>query len=192
MAITSAGLGSGLDINGIITKLMQVESQPFTAMATKEASYQAKLSAFGSLKGALSTLQTAAQTLKNTTTFTGMSASSTDSSVVSVAATSSAAAGTHSISVTQLAKYHAVRSNTNYTATTILSPPVRLSIKIGSGTAVDVTIDSSNNTLDGISAAINNANTGVTASIINDGTTNRLVLDLQDQRLDGRHRRRHE
>ncbi len=116
--ITSAGLGSGLDINGIITKLMQVESQPFTAMATKEASYQAKLSAFGSLKGALSTLQTAAQTLKNTRTFTGMSASSSDSSVVSVSGSSIAAAGTHSISVTQLAKFQSVRSNDNYAATT--------------------------------------------------------------------------
>lgn len=175
-SITSAGLGSGLDIEGIITKLMQVEAQPLTALATKEASYQAKLSAFGSLKGALSSLQTAAQTLKNTTTFTGKSASVSDSTVLTASAASTTAAGSYSISVTQLAKFHAVRSNTNYAATTDTFNTGTLSISVGSGTAVNVTIDSSNNTLAGIRDAINGANTGVTASIINDGTTNRLVL----------------
>lgn len=180
-SITSAGLGSGLDIEGIITKLMQVEAQPLTALATKEASYQAKLSAFGSLKGALSSLQTAAQTLKNISTFTGMSATSSDNTVVTVSATSTAAAGAHNINITQLAKYHALRSNTNYAATTSTFNTGTLSITVGAGTAVNVTIDSNNNTLAGISAAINAANAGVTASVIAaddgvGGTTQRLVL----------------
>jgi flagellar hook-associated protein 2 len=179
--ITSAGLGSGLDINSIISKLMQVESQPFTAMATKEASFQAKLSAFGSLKGALSTLQTTAQTLKTTTTFTGMSASSSDSSVLSVSGSSIAVAGTHSISVTQLAKFQAVRSNNNYAAATDTFNTGSLAIQIGSGAAVNVTIGSSNNTLAGIRDAINAANAGVTANIVlaDDGvggSTYRLAL----------------
>jgi flagellar hook-associated protein 2 len=174
--ISSAGLGSGLDINGIISTLMQVEAQPLTALQTKEASYQAKLSAFGSLKGALSSLQTAAQTLKNTTTFTGKSASVSDSTVLTTSASSTTAAGSYSISVTQIAKFHAVRSNTNYAATTDTLNTGTLSIAVGSGTAVNVAIDSGNNTLAGISAAINAANAGVTASVINDGTANRLVL----------------
>ena len=108
--ITSAGLGSGLDINSIISKLMQVEQQPFTAMATKEASYQAKLSAFGSLKGALSSLQAAAQTLKTATTFTGKSASMSDSTVATASASASATAGSYDIDITTLAKAHSVRS----------------------------------------------------------------------------------
>lgn len=174
--ISSPGLGSGLDINGIITKLMQVESQPLTALATKEASYQAKLSAFGSMKGALSSLQTAVATLKNSSTFTGKSATSSDSAVLTATATSEAAAGSYTISVTQLAKYHAVRSNTNYAATTDTFNTGTLSITIGSGTAVDIPIDGTNNTLAGIRDAINDADAGVTASIINDGSTNRLVL----------------
>lgn len=187
--ISSAGLGSGLDINGIITRLMAVESQPLTTFAKKEAGFQAKLSAFGSLKGALSTLQTAAQTLKNASTFTGMTATSSDSTALTVSASSTAAAGTHSISITQLAKYHSVRSDTNYPASTDTFNTGTLSITIGTGAAVNVTIDSSNNTLAGISAAINAAKVGVTASVINADivpapvnppyTTNRLVLTSQ-------------
>lgn len=175
-SITSAGLGSGLDIEGIISKLMRVEGQPLTALATKEAGYQAKISAFGALKGALSAVQTATKTLATGTTFTGKSASSSDSTVLTASATSTAAAGSYSISVTQLAKFHAVRSDTNFAATTDTFNTGTLSIAIGGGTAVDVTIDSSNNTLAGIRDAINDADAGVTASIINDGTTNRLVL----------------
>jgi flagellar hook-associated protein 2 len=155
---------------------MAVEQQPLTMLATKEASYQAKLSAFGTMKGALSALQTAAQTLETAATFTGKSASVSDSTVLSASAANTAAAGSYSISVTQLAKFHAVRSNTNYATTSDTFNSGTLSITIGSGTAVDVTIDSSNNTLAGIRDAINGTDAGVTASIINDGTTNRLVL----------------
>lgn len=175
-SITSAGLGSGLDIEGIISKLVAVESQPLNSLAIKEAGYQAKISAFGALKGALSALQTTAKTLAMGTTFTGKSAASSDSTVLTASATSTAAAGSYSISVTQLAKFHAVRSDTNFAATTDTFNTGTLSIAIGGGTAVDITIDSGNNTLAGIRDAINDADAGVTASIINDGTTNRLVL----------------
>lgn len=174
--INASGLGSGLDVNSIVSQLMAVERQPLTVLASKEASFQAKLSAYGTLKGALSSLQTAVQALKSPGTFTGKSATVSDSTVLSATATSSAANGTHSISVTQLAKFHSVRSNTNYAATTDTFHTGTLSIKIGSGTPVDIAIDGTNNTLGGIRDAINTARTGVTASIINDGTTNRLVL----------------
>ena len=171
--ITSAGLGSGLDINGIITKLMQVESQPLTAMASKEASYQAKLSAFGSMKGALSSLQTAAKTLATTSTFTNMSASSSDGTLFSVSASIAAKAGSYDIGVTTLAKANSVRTNVNYGTNTFDSGTLR--ITIGTGTPQDITLTGTN-TLSGIRDAINGAATGVTATIVNDGTADRLVL----------------
>jgi len=174
--ISASGLGSGLDINGIISKLMEVERRPLGALVRKEASQQAKLTAFGSLKGALSALQTAAAALKNASTFTGMSATLSDSTVLTASASASAAAGTYNIDVTRLANFHALRSNTDYTTTTDTFSQGTLSIAIGGGTAVNVTINASNNTLAGIRTAINEANAGVTASIVNDGSTNRLVL----------------
>ncbi len=174
--VTSGGIASGLDVNGIVSKLMALEQQPLTTLANKEADYNAKLTAYGSIKGALSNLQTAAKALAATGTFTGNTASVSDTSVLAASASSTAAAGTYNLSVTQLATAHTVRSTTNYAAITDTFNTGTLAISINGGTAVNVTIDSSNNTLAGIRQAINNANAGVTATIVNDGTTNRLLL----------------
>lgn len=184
-SITSLGTGSGIDLEGMVRKLMAVESQPLNALAAKEASYQAKLSAYGSLSGALSSLQSAAKTLATAGTFTGKAVNVSDTTTLTATVNSSATPGTHSISVTQLAKFNAVRSNVDYAATTDTFTTGTLSIQTGSGTPVDITIDSSNNSLAGIRAAINQANAGVTASIINDGTTNRLVLTSKSLGTDG-------
>lgn len=180
--ISSPGIGSGLDINGIIGNLMAVESQPLTAMATKEASYQAKLSAFGSMKGALSSLQSAAASLKNTSTFTGMSAASSDSTLFSVSATSDAAAGSYDLSVTTIAKSHAVRTNVDYGSDTFDSGTLR--IAVGTGTPVDIDLSDVGSLAD-IRLAINEADAGVTATIINDGTADRLVLTSGTTGSDG-------
>ena len=175
-SISSPGIASGLDVNGIISKLMALEQIPLTKLDTKEADYNAKLTAYGSLKGALSSLQTAALALATPSTVTGKAASVSDTTVLAASASSAAAAGSYSLSVTQLATAHTVRSNTNYAATSDTFNTGTLAITIGGCSPVNVTIDGSNNTLAGISQAINNANAGVTATIINDGTTNRLVL----------------
>lgn len=63
--LSSTGLGSGIDINGLVTKLMSVEQRPLALLQTQEAAAQAKISAYGSLKGAVAGLQSAAQTLAN-------------------------------------------------------------------------------------------------------------------------------
>lgn len=179
-SISSPGLGSGLDVSSLITKLMAAESLPLNALAKKEASYQAKLSAFGSMQGALSSLQTAAQTLKSTSTFTGKSASVTDSTVLSASAVLTAESGTYDVSVTQLAKNHIVRSNVAYELTDTFSGG-SLDIRIGSdsggagGSLTSVAI-ADGSTLIEVKDAINNAGAGLKASIVNDGTTTRLIL----------------
>ena len=83
MAIQSTGIGSGLDVNNLISKLMQVESQPLVALAKKEASFQAKLSAYGSLKGAVSAFQNSLTALNTPSTFQTLAGSSSDSTVLS-------------------------------------------------------------------------------------------------------------
>ena len=177
--ISSPGLGSGLDVNSIITQLMQVESQPLTALTKQEASFQAKLSAFGSMQGALSSLQTAARTLKTTSTFTGKAASVTDSTVLTATAVLTASAGTYDVGITKLAKNHIVHSNGNYELTDTFNGG-SLAIQIGStngvgGTTTNVAI-ADGSTLTQIRDAINNAEAGVKASVVNDGTTNRLIF----------------
>ncbi|MDO9243640.1 MAG: flagellar filament capping protein FliD [Rhodocyclaceae bacterium] len=173
--ISSPGLGSGLDINGIVSSLMRVESQPLTALATKEAGQQAKLSAYGSLKGALASLQMAARTLMTGSTFTGKSAVSSESLAVTASALNTAAAGSYNIETITLAKKHSIASQTPYADNTATFNTRTLTIKVGT-TSKDIVIDANNNSLAGVRQAINDANAGVTATIVNTGTTNRLVL----------------
>jgi flagellar hook-associated protein 2 len=168
-------VGSGLDVNGIVEKLMENERRPLAIYDKKQSSYKTKLSAYGVLKSNLDSLKSAATVLSTDSTFTSNTAAVSDSTVLSASA-STAAAGSYSISVTQLAKFHTVRSNTDYAATTDTFNGGTLAISIDGGAAVDVTIDGSNNTLAGIRQAINDASAGVTATIVNDGTTNRLIL----------------
>jgi flagellar hook-associated protein 2 len=181
-SISSPGIGSGLDINGIISKLMSVESRPLTQFATKEASFQAKLTAFGTLKGALSSLQTAALALTKTDTFTGMSASSSDGTLFSASASSSASTGNYDLAVTTIAKAHSLRTHVDYGSSTFDSGTLR--IQIGSGTAVDINISSAS-TLSQVSQAINDAKAGVKATVINDGTADRMVLTSETTGIAG-------
>jgi flagellar hook-associated protein 2 len=174
--LSSLGTGSGLDLQGILTKLMTVEQQPLTTLTNKTTVLQSKLSAFGTLKGTLSALQLTAQSLSSSATFNPVSASLTDSSVLAASASSGAVPGSYAISVGQLAQAQVLRSNTNYAATTATFNTGSLAISVGGATATNITIDSSNNTLSGIRDAINTAKAGLTASIVNDGTTNRLLL----------------
>lgn len=175
-AISAGGIGSGLDVNGIVEKLMEIERKPLATFDAKQNTYQTKLSAYSILKSNLGSLQTAATTLATASTFTSKTATVSDSTVLSASASTAVAAGSYSVSVTQLAKYHAVRSNTDYGATTDTFNTGTLAISIGGGGAVNVVIDGSNNSLSGIRQAINDAGAGVTATIVHDGTTNRLLL----------------
>lgn len=109
-AITSLGVGSGLDLEGMITKLMQIEQQPVLALQKKESSYQSRISAIGSLTGSLAALQTAAAALTPSSgqtaadKFTSYSASVADSNVATATAAKGAVAGSYSLEVTSLAK----------------------------------------------------------------------------------------
>lgn len=174
--ITSLGTGSGLDLQGILAKLMTVEQQPLATLAKKEASFQAKLTAYGTFKSSLSTLQTSAQKLADAATFTSATATVADTTLLSASASSGAATGTYSVSVGQLAQAQVLRSNTDFATTAVTFNTGTIAISVGGATAVNVTINSSNNTLAGIRDAINAVSTGATASIVNDGTTNRLLI----------------
>ena len=266
---TTAGVGSsGLDVNSIVSQLMAVERQPIAKLDRKEASYQAKLSAYGSVKGAVASFQTAVQGLNSTSRFQAIKATPSDTTVFSASASSIAVAGSYSLEVTSLAQaqkliaagqtsstaaigaaatttvtfdFGTITGNTfNATtgkygtalsgvSTTDLSPNITVdstsNLAVGaaiSGTGIpagatiasitdathfvisaaatatgnpvdvqadatfassgsgikNITIDSSNNSLQGIRDAINAAKIGVTATIINDGGASPYRLAL--------------
>lgn len=192
--VSLPGLGSGLDIDSIVKKLMEVEQQPLVKLGRNEAVQQAQISAYGSVKGALSTFQTSIKGLVNTDLFTGLKGTLTDSSIASVTTTPSAAAGNHQIEIMSLAQAQKIKSETFALPTTTVGGG-KIKIEFGTynpdGTFTGnpsktktVEIDSSHSTLADIRTAINNEKVGVTASIVNDGGGNRLVITSNNTGLE--------
>lgn len=200
MTISSPGIGSNLDVNSIVTQLMAIERQPVTLLDRKESTFQAQLSAYGSVKGAMSSFQGAMSSLASLTRFQGYTANSTDASIVAAGAANSAVGGSYSVEVTALAQAQKLTAVGQASITDAIGSGATTTLTFDFGTisggsfnsftgvytgaafastgTKTVTIDSTNNTLSGIREAINNAQIGVTATIINDGGTSpyRLVL----------------
>jgi len=201
MAITSSGIGSGLDIELLVTQLMAAERAPTeNRLISRSTEFAGQLSAFGALKGALSGLQSSLSGLQQLSTFTGRNATVSDADVLSASASNSAAAGSYAIEVSGLAKAHSLASG-SYTSASDVVGEGELSFRFGTTdytspdpgpesydgftvnadkAAASITIDSSNNTLQGIRDAVNNADIGVSASIINDGSGFRLLFASTD------------
>jgi flagellar hook-associated protein 2 len=189
MAISSPGVGSGLDVNGLVSQLMALERRSVTAIDSKEAKYQAQITAYGTLKGALSTFQSAVASLASASKFSTMKAGVVDNTVAAVSA-SSAMEGTYSLEVQTLAKAHKLKSTT-FAATSTTVGTGKLTISFGTydgdtftvnpdKASKDITIGAAQSSLAGIRDAINSANAGVTASIVNDGTGYRLTVSSKD------------
>ncbi|PTT76217.1 flagellar hook protein [Pelomonas sp. HMWF004] len=190
--ISSLGIsGSGLD-ETVITKLMAVERQPITQLSTKTEGLKTQLSAFGKVQSALSTLRDAAAKLTKPDTWGGSLATSSDPTTVSVSAGTGAAIGNVSVEVKALAQSQTLVSGTPYASSTTTVGQGSLTITLGAwatdadgnttftdkagATAVTIEIGEGQSTLAGIRDAINGANAGVTASIVNDANGSRLTL----------------
>lgn len=180
MAISAAGIGSGLDINGLVSQLMVAESKPLDILKAQERQFDTKLSAYGSLKSAISTFQTAMKDLAGSTGgFSAQTVTATHSEILSSTADGTAAAGVFSIEITQLARQQKLTSAGIADATVPLGSG-SLNIQVGVNAAISVT--PTDYSLQGIRDAINASDAGVTATIVNDGTANgnHLVITSKD------------
>lgn len=179
--LSATGLGSGLDINSLVSQLVAAERVPQQGVidaARSKASTQ--LSAFGSLKSSLSALRTAMSALQSGTAFNSRTATSTDAAVFTASAGSGAGSGSYTVEVQQLARAYKAASAPVASASTAVGTGT-LTLAVG-GPSLNITIDSSNNTLAGIRDAINQAagNPGVTATLINADGGTRLVLTSRE------------
>lgn len=181
MAISAAGVGSNIDVNGLVSQLMALERRPLDMLNQKKSDYNSELSAYGKLKSDLAALQSAVGQMQYGSSFQVFAATPADTTIFSATADSTAIAGTHSVTVGQLAQAQKlVTASFADTGTTQLGTGT-LAISNGAS-SFNVTIDTTNNTLSGIANAINSAsgNFGVSATILNDGTGYRLVLSPND------------
>lgn len=187
MAISAAGVGSGLDVGGIISQLMAAERQPLTRLQTQQKSYQSKLSAFGQLQSAMSKLQDAAATLAKSSTFSATTASAGDTKAFTASSTTSAQTGSYNIEVQQLARAQRVATSAT-TAPTVGEGSLTISLgryaEDGSFTAAadgEKTISvAAGASLADLRDAINGADAGVSAQIINNGTVDQLVISSKE------------
>ena len=173
MGISAAGMVSGLDVDGLVTSLMSVERAPLQNLQSKQASFNSKVSAFGTLKSAVSTFQAAVKALSGDA-LQALTATSSKAEVIGASATKGggAAAGSYAIEVRQLAQSDKLVSS-RVDAGTKFSGSGSMDITIGGKTTTLTLTDA---TLAGVSSAINKANAGVTVTIMNDGTHDRLVI----------------
>ncbi len=176
--ITSTGIGSGLDISAIVSSLTTAYGAAQTAqLDSQQTTVDAEVSAYGSFTSALDTLQSSLSALETPSKLAGFDATVADSTVASATTTSDAVAGQYSLQVDNLATSATLTSAPVASATSTVIGTGTLTIASG-GSSASITIDSSNDTLSGIAAAINSAanNPGVTASIITTTDGARLVL----------------
>lgn len=173
MSISVGGLVSGLDTNGIVAQLMDLQQQPIKKLQTKQAGYNVELTTYGSLQGQLSKLKTDLQGLDSVEDLTSFSASSGNNSLFTATVDKTATAGSYDITVQQLAKAHKVTSG-GFSKEELVGEGT-MHLKVGSGTAIDIAV-SATNTIADVAKAINDAKAGVKAAVIFDGTSYFLTL----------------
>ncbi len=193
MAISAPGIGSNLDVNGIVTQLMAIERQPLTQLQSRTQAFQTKLSAYGTLKGSLSTFQTALKELSDGSKFSAAKGTLAEASIAGVTVNGSKAVpGNYTLEVERLAQQHklyAAAAADSFAAIGSGSITIQFGTYDSGGNtftvnaskaAQTITIDSSQSSLAGIRDSINAANIGVSASIVTDNAGARLVFTSKD------------
>jgi len=159
----AAAGGSVINVSSLVSQLVAATQAPQEALINnKTQAVTAQISALGELKGSLSTFQSSLSTLDTPSAFDAQTANSSDPTVFTATATAGAPVGTYSVAVTQLAQAQQLLSGAP-----VAVGAGTLQLSLG-GASFNVTIGSTDATLDGVAAAINSAagNPGITATVL--------------------------
>jgi flagellar hook-associated protein 2 len=186
--ITSLGIGTGTDLNAIVTQLVAVERAPLRQLQQQATKINTEISAFGKVQSLFSALQDASNKLNGAGLWNQSNAVSGSDSAVGVVGGASAAAGNYSVSVQSLASSQTVASSTTYANSSALVGAGSLSIQMGSwdtgntaftaksgSAALSITLTATD-TIQNLRDKINGAGAGVTASLVTDATGVRLAI----------------
>ncbi len=202
-AISSLGVGSGLDLSSLVNGLIEAERAPVSnRLNQKEASLSAELSGFGLLRSSLSQFQSSLGGLQSSTAFDAKSISLSSDSTFSASVENFADVGSYSVEVTALARAQSLASSaatafatvddvigdgtlTIQFGTTTTTPSYAFTPDAGqSPQVIDVSAANGNNTLSGLRDYINDNDLGVFAAVVNDGSGYRLVLTSENTGAD--------
>lgn len=189
--INKIGGGSGINTGSLINDLVELNRAPEQQrLDRREELLQAQISDFGLLRSAMGELESAVEAVSNRDTFDAKAVSVPDTSLLSFTKLEAKAqAGNYQLQIEQTAQAHSLSSAAVADADSPLGQG-EITLQFGNWnaaldnfdvnpdrTGVSITLDESNNSLTGLRDAINSANVGVQASIINDGTGYRLLLN---------------
>ncbi|MBI5258696.1 MAG: flagellar filament capping protein FliD [Burkholderiales bacterium] len=192
-AISSAGLGSGLDVNSIITSLMKVEARPLDMLKQQASTLNTQISTYGKVQSYFSTLKDKANALSSGTLWDSTTATASDTTSIKVSAGAGATAGNYAVTVGTLAKSQTVVAAAQASSSVDLGAGM-ITIELGTwsgspidtftaksgATPVSVDIPEGAATLADVRDAINAANAGVVASIVTDASGARLSIRSKD------------
>ncbi|MDD3764946.1 MAG: flagellar filament capping protein FliD [Nevskiales bacterium] len=185
-SISSAGIGSGLDVNSLVAQLVAAERTPSaTRLSTAQSKINVQISAFGSFKGVLSGLKSTLDALKSDGAVAALKATSSDEAVFTASATADAAPGSYDIEVVSLATASKQVSAAYAGGPTTALGAGDVQISVGAN-AFTVSLTSGSDSLADLRDAINNAadNTGVTATLVNETNGTRLLLTSNETGTD--------
>lgn len=178
--ITSLGVGSGLDLTGMLEDLEEIENQQLDIIQDKIDTYEAKTGGYDTLLSALETFSEATEALTDADLYTSKEAS--DNTAFSTEVTSDAETGSYTIYVSQLATAQSLVSGTTVsdTSTAQSDADSTLTITVGD-TTTEISLTADQTSLSGLVDAINSASAGVTASVIQSGDSSyQLVVTSDD------------
>lgn len=200
--ISVSGLGSGLNVSDIVSQLISADSVPLTNLAKQATKIQAHISNLGTLKSAYSQFQGALQSLANPnsqTALRGLTASSSDTSILSASVSGDTPLGTYNVTASTLATRQSLVSNTGSVSATAALTTTASTLSINLGTISGATADANGqfsdatfttaegatpfqisipagSSLNDIAKAINKTGSGVSAGVVYDGSKYRLTL----------------
>ncbi len=182
--ISSLGIGSGVLTSDLVDQLVAAERKPTQArLDFNQQKTEALISAYGAFRSAITELRLPMRQLSSAESLMAFSATSSNDDIEVTVDSTQAKRGSYSVVVDQLAQAQSLASGTFTDKDTATLGTGTLTLNVG-GESKDLTIDSSNNTLQGLADEINDADIGVSAGIIDTGNGYRLVLSAEETGVD--------
>jgi flagellar hook-associated protein 2 len=174
-----SGINSKLDTTAIIDAMLTYDKQNVTLLQYNQTVKTNQITTYQAINTRLLAFQTQAGVLARADTFDATKISVSDEDYLTATAGSNVGLGTYSLNIAALAQNHQIASQGFSKEEAAKIGTGTFTITVGDASSKTITIDSGSSTLEGLKNAINNANAGVKASVINDGTTSnpyRLLL----------------
>lgn len=186
---TFDGLNSGLNTTEIVESIIKFERKPALLMEIQQAHKTNVVSTLKALQAKFLALSAELTILSKRSTFETYTATVSDDTYLTASISGNAGNGSYDVQVNSIARNHQIASQGYSNQSQALLGTGTITIQQGDGSAATITVDATNNSLVGIQKAINSSGSGVTASIINDGSGSnayRLVLSSNKSGLNGK------